>query len=183
MAKIVLIGDSLTSCMPKGFVGNECDEIINKGVENIGVRTYRKYFWPRMEIKNVDVYVLLIGVNNILRPDCDYDDDLSMDDLVAKLEDFIDAICSEKKSKLIVQSLYPTSDKNVNDKICYVNRKIEKFCKKENINYVNMYEILCDENGLMKKEYSSDGIHPNIIGYNIIGKYLNQRMNLLNKKR
>ncbi len=41
-----------------------------------------------------------------------------------------------------------------------------------------MYPLLVDEKGLLKQEYTKDGIHPNELGYQIV---VNEINNLLNK--
>lgn len=181
MAKILLMGDSLVGYMPKGLIGKENDEVINKGIENIGVKTYSKYCWPRFEYKDIDVYVLLIGINNILRPDCDYDDEQTIEDLIDKLVEFIDVIVKEKNSKLIVQGLYPTDDNEINKKVLFVNSQISKYCKENNIEFLDMYDMLSNEAGLLKEEYSMDGLHPNIVGYNKIAERINSKIGTLNK--
>lgn len=171
MAKIVFMGDSITEYIPyifKGQVGNSDDEIKYYGVENIGVGSYMRYCWPKIQEDNVDYYVLLIGTNNISRPDCDYDNRESLDDLVEKLKEFINLITTNSESKLIVQSIYPTKHESRRKDILFVNKCLKEFCNSINVDYIDIYSLLRTDSDLLNEEYSDDGIHPNNKGYEII---------------
>lgn len=179
MSKIVLLGDSIVQYMPyfyKGQLGCNEDEVVYHGIENIGIGTYKKYVWPKMEDKDADVYILLIGINNICRPDCDYDDRESLEETIAKLKELIHAITSTTSSRLIVQSIYPTKYFDSNQEVKKVNEQLAKHCKKINVEYLDLYSLLVDESGLFNKEYTDDGIHPNSIGYGIIAKELSEKI-------
>lgn len=179
MSKIVFMGDSITEYIQyvyKDKIGDESDVIKYFGVENIGVGNYMKYCWPHVDKDNVDYYVLLIGTNNISRPDCDYDNRETLDELVEKLKEFINLITSDSSSKLIVQSIYPTKyDWEKND-IIFVNNQLKEYCDSVNIDYIDIYNLIKTEDGLINSEYSDDGIHPNYRGYNLI---LNQIYNYI----
>lgn len=179
MSKIVLLGDSIVQYMPyfyKGNLGSNEDEVIYHGIENIGVGTYKNYVWSKMKDKNADIYVLLIGINNILRPDCDYDDRESLEEIIAKLKEFINEITSTTSSRLIVQSIYPTKYLDSNQKVKKVNEQLNIYCKEINVEYLDLYSLLEDESGVFNKEYSDDGIHPNEIGYGVVAKELSKKI-------
>ncbi|MBQ7137131.1 MAG: SGNH/GDSL hydrolase family protein [Bacilli bacterium] len=179
MSKIVFMGDSITQYMPyifKGNIGENGDEVKYIGVENIGIGTYMDYVWPRVESENADVYILLLGINNISRPDCDYDERQSLDDVADKLKEFIDKIVNSGAERLLVQSIYPTDLHNRKEKIIFVNNKIESYCNNVGIEYLDLHSILQDDEGLLDKKYSDDGIHPNELGYNVIADKINKRL-------
>ena len=179
MSKIVLIGDSITAYMPyifKGSIGNIDDEVRYFGVENIGVGTYMQYVWPRVDHENVDTYILLIGINNIFRPDCDYDEKETIENLVNKLKEFISQIVNNGNSKLLVQSIYPTKYiDRVND-IKTVNKQLEVYCSLIGAEYLDLYSLLVDDEELFDKRYSNDGIHPNELGYSVIAEEINKKI-------
>lgn len=179
MSKIILMGDSITEYMPyifKGNIGNDGDEVKYFGVENIGVGSYMRYCWPKVDHEDIDTYILLIGTNNISRPDCDYDERESLDELVDKIKEFINIIISSGSSKLIVQSIYPTKYPNRSEKILFVNEKIKKYCNNIGVEYLDLHSLLIDEGGLLDTKYSEDGIHPNELGYNVISNEINKKL-------
>ena len=180
MAKIVLMGDSITAYMPyiyKGKVGSEDDEVKYVGVENIGVGSFMNYVWPKMDKEGVDTYYLLIGTNNISRPDCDYDGRETLEELVMKIKEFIDIILASKTGNLIVQSIYPTKHSyRIND-IKYVNSCIKEYCDMVGGEYLDMYSLLATEDDLFDERFTDDGIHPNVAGYELLANEVNKRLN------
>lgn len=179
MAKVVLMGDSITEYMPyvyKGKVGEIDDEIEYVGVENIGVGSFTNYVWPHVDKENVDLYFLLIGTNNISRPDCDYDEKETIEDLVNKIKFLIDTIIATSKGRLVVQSIYPTKYELRINEIKYVNDCIKLYCDTIGIEYLDMYSLLVTEADLINSDYSDDGIHPNEAGYAILAQEVNKRL-------
>ena len=49
---------------------------------------------------------------------------------------------------------------------------MKKYCKENNIEYVDTYSILIDEFGNLKEEYTDDGLHINDVGYEVITDFL-----------
>lgn len=54
------------------------------------------------------------------------------------------------------------------EKIVALNRLYKTYAEKNNITYVNLYPLLVDERGGMKKELTTDGVHPNLQGYKLM---------------
>ena len=66
----------------------------------------------------------MVGINNLLRPDCDYDGKESLDDTFEKMKAFIQDIISSGKD-LIVELLYPTDSISINKKVITINKNKE----------------------------------------------------------
>lgn len=177
MSKIVFLGDSITEYMPyvyKNKVGGEEDVVSYHGVENIGVGCFHQYCWPRVkeQEKDADIFVLLIGTNNLSRPDCDYDERETFDDLVIKMKEMINDVLLTG-SRLIVQSVYPTKYLSRDEDIRNLNSQVEGYCNLVGVEYVDTYSLL-EKDGMFNEEYSDDGIHPNKAGYGLIVSHLNK---------
>ena len=180
MSKIVLMGDSITEYMPyiyKEQIGIEEDEVKYFGVENIGVGSFTNYVWPYVDKEGVDTYYLLIGTNNISRPDCDYDNKETLEDLVMKIRTLIDMILASKTGFLIVQSIYPTKHEYRIDDIKYVNNCIREYCDVVGVEYLDMYSKLATEEDLFDERFTDDGIHPNKDGYALLAEEITKRLN------
>lgn len=180
MAKIVLMGDSITEYMPyiyKEKIGAEEDEVKYFGVENIGVGSFTNYVWPHVDKEGVDTYYLLIGTNNISRPDCDYDNKETLEDLVMKIRTLIDMIIASKTGFLIVQSIYPTKHEYRIEDINYVNKCIKEYCDVVGVEYLDMYSKLATEEDLFDERFTDDGIHPNKDGYALLAEEITKRLN------
>lgn len=180
MSKIVLMGDSIIERMPENLIGNEDDEIKNFGIENICCETYHLYCWPQIKQLKADIYILLIGINNILMKEVDSTTPDTLDIIVNKLKKFITDI--SYKSVLLVQSIYPTNNPSINEEIKYINEKISEYCYELDIEYLDFYDLLTDKNGLLNDNYSSDGLHPNDECYNLIANQLNDYIKIYTKK-
>ena len=197
MKKVALLGDSITEYMPyvidkemkKGFnepmVSNKLpdnDMLFSVcGISNIGVGCYHNYVWKDVKKEEIDCFVLLIGINNLLRPDCDYDGKESLNDTFEKLKLFIQDIISTGKD-ILVQLLYPTHYIDKNKEVVIMNEKLRKYCEDENINYLDLYNDLLGDNGIMDSKYTDDGLHPNKEGYMFILDQISKKINLKNNK-
>jgi lysophospholipase L1-like esterase len=77
-----------------------------------------------------------------------------------------------------VISLFPTRgpDGYLNDAIKELNQRVDDYCIRNRIEFINVYSALV-KYGELNKEFSSDGTHLNSKGYGIlkdsIKKYLN----------
>ena len=55
-----------------------------------------------------------------------------------------------------------------NELIKAINEDIKKICKENNVTYINTYDLLIDEDGNLKDEYSNDGLHLTEKGYDVV---------------
>lgn len=193
MKNITLIGDSITEYIPyiidkNAKTGFNIPLITNKisnnditfyicGVSNIGVGSYHKYIWKNVIKDKIDCFVLLIGINNLLRPDCDNDGKETLNDTFEKIKSFIENILSTNKN-ILVELLYPTNDINLNKKVSILNQKLKEYCEYNNINYLDLYNLLLNTSGLINSNYTNDGLHPNETGYILILEQIINKINL-----
>ena len=181
---ILFLGDSLTynykineffegyKTFNSGIFGNKTTDILND-LEN---RVY-KY--------NSTKVFLLIGIN-------DLKNGISNDEVLNNIEIIIKKIKENSKDTIIyVESLYPISDekdkKNIkkivpktdNNEIKETNKKLNELCKKYNIKYINVYDKLLNDKGSLKKDYTTDGLHLNDLGYfkvtKVLEKYVSEK--------
>lgn len=197
MKKVALLGDSITEYMPyvidkemkRGFnvpmVSDKLpvnDIIFNIcGISNIGVGSYHNYCWKDVEKDEIGCFVLLIGINNLLRPDCDYDGKESLDDTFEKLKLFIQDIISSGKG-ILVQLLYPTKYINTNSKVVILNEKLRQYCEDNQIDYLDLYNELLGDNGVINPNYTDDGLHPNESCYMFIIDQISKKIEFKNGK-
>ncbi len=174
---IVFLGDSLTynykineffeeyKTFNSGISGNKTTDILN----DLKNRVY-KY--------NPTKLFLLIGIN-------DLKNGTNKDEVINNIEIIIKQIKENNKDTTIyVESIYPISNeediKNIkkivpktdNNEIKETNKKLNELCKKYNIKYVNVYDKLINDKGSLKKDYTTDGLHLNDLGYFKVTKAL-----------
>lgn len=142
-----------------GVSGNKTIDILN----NMNDRVYRY---------NPSKVILMIGTN-------DYSS-ISNEDTVKNIGKIIDGIKTNRPyAEIYVQSIYPVN-KNVNDGVSVkernnedintMNEGIKKLCKEKEVTYMNIYDLLIDEDGNLKESYTEDGLHVNDDAYEIITK-------------
>ena len=108
---------------------------------------------------------LLIGINDLLNngspdnPSAEY-----IGNNIIKIAQVISA--KAPKTKVYVQTVLPIDKEIYKNSILKVNEIIEANEKENAYEIIDLYSIFATENGLIKKELSSDGIHLNEKGYN-----------------
>lgn len=101
--------------------------------------------------------------------------------IISNLEEIIEGIKSNREySKIYVESLYPIEEsedednKNItNEQIISLNKKIKKLTETLEVNYVDMYNELLEDDSL-KDNYTDDGINLNEDGYKRVFKVINR---------
>ncbi len=175
----VFLGDSITFIYNLNDVFKN-ENIVNSGVSGNRVENILDNLYDRVYRYNPSDVIILVGVNNFL-----YEN--SSSDYVTKS---IKKIVSEIHKKLpncniYIQSIYPV-DKKVNEehmkdefpnkKILDTNKKLKKYCKENNITYVNVHDSLVNKDGYLDNKYTNDGLHPNEKGYEIITKIIKKEV-------
>lgn len=179
MEKLKLIGDSILGYMPKDMLyGIEERHTI----ENAPTALLRELY-PKFKDNVADVNILCLGINDYFRQY--YDETfpkMSTQEIIQGLTAFISEIKSDNNGDLVVLSLLPirqttpweTYYSNISKEIPTVNTSLKKFCKSKGIHFVDTYSYFADENGIMRKDLSDDGVHPNRTkGYETLARLIN----------
>src|ERR1700678_2837522 len=54
------------------------------------------------------------------------------------------------------------------ERILALNRWLKDYCSKNGLMYLDYFSALVDDRGMMKRDLSDDGLHPNAVGYKIM---------------
>lgn len=87
--------------------------------------------------------------------------------------------------RVLVESLYPVNSHKkpaflnavgirTNEAVLAVNSVLPDICSKYNATFVNIHNLLTDEDGNLDKRYTMDGLHVNDKGYEIITAEINR---------
>ncbi|MGD2180717.1 GDSL-type esterase/lipase family protein [Lusitaniella coriacea] len=156
----VLVGDSLSLWFPSEFLPRG-KFWLNQGIsgENSGQ--------IRQRVKLIDqtrpntVYVMA-GVNDLRQ---------GADD--ATILNNIRAIArhlrkTHPESEIVLQSILPTRRAELsNARIRRLNRQIVQIAQQEGANYLNLHSLFTDEQGQMRPELTTDGLHLSREGYGV----------------
>ena len=189
--KVLLLGDSITEYLPKDKLNiddyynlkknieNGCDNFTfyKCGIENYPTEWLRQYVFPRLDTTTFDTIVLQCGINDFFMPyqDEDYAKKTPIE-IYKSIIDFVEEIKSVSGKKVALQSLYPVENGKITpmEAIQFINDKLSKYCKLNDIQFLDMYSLLVGENGDYAKGLSDDSLHPNSQGYDIVAKKLSQ---------
>lgn len=174
--KIVFIGDSITqsynlekyipsfNIINEGISGNTTNDVLNR--------------LDTIVFKHQDIIFLLIGTNDLaFTPHTN-------DEIIDNIKEIIKTIQIKlPTAKIFVQSIYPVNyevnplmvGKRNNTDILYINKYVQNI---EGTTYIDIHNVLQDENGKLNKVYTNDGLHINTLGYEVITKVLIKMLRL-----
>ena len=156
---IVMLGNSLTAgcdwyelfhngkVVNRGIVGDTSTDIMNR-LECITSGKPAKIF-------------LLAGVNDISH-------DLSADSVMLCINELIDSIQSQSPTtKLYLQSLLPINNSfgryqrmiGKEQTVKEVNTLLKAEADKRGLNFIDLYDSFCDEEGNLRSDWTNDGLH------------------------
>ncbi len=180
---IVFFGDSITEAykveefFPDTFVvnsgigGNKSDQLLERIDEDLYVYNPSKVF-------------ILIGIN-------DLNSGVSQEDILNNIQKVVNGIkINRKYAEIYIESIYPINwdmfddlkfsfNKDItNDTIKEINSKIKTICEENDINYIDVFSSLVDDNGSLKEAYSKEGLHLTDLGYfkvtKVLEKYISE---------
>ena len=165
----LFLGDSITDFydLEKYYPGLP---VVNSGINGNRAYDILKDMKNRVYNYNPTKIFLLIGTNQIHKEE----KEKVYDSIIEIIEEIRE---NRPHAKIYVESIYPVNanlDKNIvknrdNNKIKYVNSKLEEYCKKDDyLIYIDLYNELKDDDDNLNKKYSDDGLHLNDKGYEII---------------
>ena len=171
---IVFVGDSL-------FEGYNVEEsfkdrhVVNSGISGNKTTDILDDMEKRIYRYNPSTVFLLIGTNDFI------DDELTKEDTVLNIGKIIDEIKENRPyTEINVISLLPVN-KTDNEKISVsmianrnnkeikeINSGVKVLCDEKKVIYIDMYNLLTDENGNLKIDYTIEGLHLTKEGYSVI---------------
>jgi lysophospholipase L1-like esterase len=174
---IVFLGNSITqggndwskrlnypNIKNRGIGGDVTDGVLSR-IDEIG------YFKPK-------AVFLLIGINDLWnngspnKPSAEY--------IGSNIIKIIQAINAQTpKTKIYVQTVLPIEKEEYRLNIIKVNEIIKAKEKENPYEIIDLYSIFVNQDGLIKKELSTDGIHLNEKGYDTWVKFIKPSINSL----
>ncbi len=170
--RVVFLGDSITDFWGrrygKFFPGKP---YINRGIS--GQVTPQLLLRFRQDVIALEprVVVILAGTNDIggslgpVAPDAVHNNIMSMVDL-ARAHHIAVVLCSLTP---VCDYIGPQTDKRPMDKLKAMNDWLKQYAAQNKIPYVDYWSAMLDEQGMLRKELTWDGLHPNDAGYDVMG--------------
>ena len=168
----MFLGDSITELY-------DLDEhfpdmpVVNSGISGNVTEDILDDMRGRVYQYNPSKVFLLIGTNDI-------QEEVSEEDIVNNIKEIISSIKANRPyAEIYLESIYPVDEDKeasrdrTNEVIMDINDQLEKYCRDEDITYINLFDLLVDpdqEEAEIRDEYSDDGLHLTEEGYEIVTK-------------
>jgi lysophospholipase L1-like esterase len=170
--RVVFYGDSITDkwTLNQYFPDKH---YINRGIS--GQTTSQMLLRFRQDVINLDpdVVVILAGTNDI----AGNTGPISIEDIEGNITSMAELarahdIALVLSSVTPVNNYTPASQRFFADRppseILRLNEWMKAYCASTNCYYLNYFDAMVDGSGLMKRELTEDGLHPNDAGYKIM---------------
>jgi lysophospholipase L1-like esterase len=167
----LLLGDSISLWFPPELLPPDT-VWLNQGISGETSRGLLKRLNIVDQTKPQKIFIM-IGINDLLQG-------MKDDSVVANHLLIIRYLRKvHPQSKIIVQSILPHSGKNAtwegkdkllkipNERIQKINGRLQKIAEAEKVIFLDLYPLFADENGDLRMEFSTDGLHLTSTGYEI----------------
>ena len=123
-----------------------------------------------LKIKTVKDFYILIGINDVLSG-------YKLSDIKSNYLYIIEELAKRNIENTYLISLPPVakelpSSDLINNQVIELNQYLKKLAKDRKIHFIDIYSDLA-ENGYLNTLYTTDGLHLNSNGYEIVTKHLN----------
>ena len=173
---ILFIGDSIVEYYPLQELFGNAKTIVNRGIRGYQTGLLLENLDVHLYGGAVDKIVLLIGTNDIGK-------DVPVNETLNNLEAIIQSITHDYPlTEIKLLSIFPVNEGKEYKQTVYIrtNEKIQKWNQAYRelasaymqVEFVPVFDSLIDQAGQLKKEYTTDGLHLSITGYQALTKAL-----------
>jgi lysophospholipase L1-like esterase len=183
--RVVFMGDSITDAWGRTrgvfFPGKP---YVNRGISGQTTPQMLIRFRPDVIDLKPKVVVILAGTNDIAGN--------TGPETVEEIEGNLQSMTELAKAsgiRVVLSSITPVCDyirpqtqRRPPQEILQLNAWIEDYCEKNGCVYLDYYPSMLDDHGMLKKEITIDGLHPNADGYAVMSRLAEQAISAALRK-
>ena len=173
---ILFIGDSIVEYYPLQELFGNAKTIVNRGIRGYQTGLLLENLDAHLYGGAVDKIVLLIGTNDIGK-------DVPVNEALNNLEAIIQSIARDYPlTEIKLLSILPVNEGEEYKQTVYIrtNEKIQEWNQAYQelasaymqVEFVPVFDYLADQAGQLKKDYTTDGLHLSVTGYQVLTKAL-----------
>lgn len=173
---ILFIGDSIVEYYPLQELFGTSKTIVNRGIRGYQTGLLLENLDAHLYGGVVDKIVLLIGTNDIGK-------DVPVNETLNNIEAIIQSIARDYPlTEIKLLSILPVNEGEEYKQTVYIrtNEKIQKWNQAYRelasaymqVEFVPVFDSLTDQAGKLKKDYTTDGLHLSVTGYQVLTKAL-----------
>ena len=175
---VIFIGDSIVEYYPLQELFGTAKTIVNRGIRGYQTKLLLENLDAHLYGDAVDQIVLLIGTNDIGK-------DVPMNEFLDNLERVIQSIARDYTlSQIKLVSILTVNEGEEYKQTVYIrtNEKIREWNQAYEalvsaymqVDFVPIYDSLTDSEGQLKKDYTTDGLHLSVAGYQALSEALKE---------
>lgn len=175
---VIFIGDSIVEYYPLQELFGTAKTIVNRGIRGYQTKLLLENLDAHLYGDAVDQIVLLIGTNDIGK-------DIPINEALDNLERVIQSIVRNYPlSQIKLLSILPVNEGETYKQTVYIrtNEKIREWNQAYEalvsaymqVDFVPIYDSLTDSEGQLKKDYTTDGLHLSVAGYQALSEALKE---------
>lgn len=175
---VIFIGDSIVEYYPLQELFGTAKTIVNRGIRGYQTKLLLENLDAHLYGDAVDQIVLLIGTNDIGK-------DIPINEALDNLERVIQSIARDYPlSQIKLISILPVNEGEKYKQTVYIrtNEKIREWNQAYEalvsaymqVDFVPIYDSLTDSEGQLKKDYTTDGLHLSVAGYQALSEALKE---------
>lgn len=168
--RIVWMGDSITEF----WIATDGDFFKNKPYANRGISgqtTSQMLLRFRQDVISLkpEIVVILAGINDI----AENTGPISLENILGNIISMAE-LAKTNDIKVVLSAVLPANkfpwrpDLQPADKVIQLNTMIEKYCKNNNLVYIDYYSKMVDSQKGLDAKFTNDGVHPTLSGYKIM---------------
>ena len=169
--RVIFMGDSITDGWGrrygKFFPGKP---YVNRGISGQTTPQMLIRFRPDVVALKPKAVVILAGTNDIAGNTGPMTLEAIEDNLISMAD-----LAAANGIRVVFSSVMPVCDyiqnqtgRRPNEKIIALNQWMKDYAAKHNIVYLDYFTVMLDDNSVLKKELTFDGLHPNDAGYELM---------------
>ena len=170
----LFLGDSITEQYDLDEYYHDLP-VVNSGISGNQTKSILDNLEERAYQYNPSKVFLLIGTNDIQAG-------VKEEEIVQNIEDILSQLKKNRPyAKIYLEAIYPViegssgAQSRTNKEIQSINDSLEKYCKKNDVTFIDMYDLLLDSDSdkdQLFDDYSKDGLHISDEGYEVITEEL-----------
>lgn len=172
--RIIFMGNSITEFWSvfdsSFFVGKP---YVNRGISGQTTPQMLIRFRPDVIDLQPAAVVILAGINDIAQNN----GPATLEEISGNIFSMVELAISHN-IKPVMCSVLPANDfywrsgLEPGPKVIALNEMLKAYAEKNGITYVDYYSSMVDDKMGLKKEYGEDGVHPNVAGYKVMERIL-----------
>lgn len=174
----ILLGDSISMWFPvERFPGDGTQLWLNQGIsgENSGQILQRLFAFSQTR---PDTIYVLAGINDLRQGASDQVILKNIRQIAQRLRR------NHPQAQVVLQSILPTRLSAIsNERIRNLNQQIAVIAQQEKAGYLNIHTLFVDEQGQMRQDLTTDGLHLSRLGYEVWQEGLKYSESVLAAKR